>query len=55
MLLARRYERDNISAEAALRLGAIDAVVEPWETRSRLAAALAHERAPAGLARAVAE
>jgi acetyl-CoA carboxylase carboxyltransferase component len=48
-LLARRYERDNISAEAALQLGAIDAIVEPWETRSRLAAALAgeHELPPA--------
>jgi adenylyl-sulfate kinase len=38
--LARRYARAHLSAEAALRLGAIDAVIAPAETRSRIVGAL---------------
>jgi adenylyl-sulfate kinase len=39
-MLARRYACAHLSASAALRLGAIDAVIEPSETRARVAAAL---------------
>ena len=38
--LARRYARDSLSLDAALRCGAIDAVIYPAETRRRVAAAL---------------
>ena len=38
--LARSYARENLSLEAALRYGAVDAVIEPEETRARLAGAL---------------
>jgi acetyl-CoA carboxylase carboxyltransferase component len=38
--LARQYARAHLSARAALRLGAIDDVIEPPETRRRVAAAL---------------
>jgi acetyl-CoA carboxylase carboxyltransferase component len=38
--LARRYARSHLSPEAALRLGAIDAVIEPADTRSRVTSAL---------------
>jgi acetyl-CoA carboxylase carboxyltransferase component len=40
--LAQEYAASNIAAERALELGLIDAVVEPAETRSRLARALDH-------------
>jgi adenylyl-sulfate kinase len=43
--LARRYDRTHLSPHAALRLDAIDAVIEPRETRARVAAALATPRA----------
>jgi adenylyl-sulfate kinase len=38
--LAQRYAAACLSAEAALRLGVIDAVIEPVETRERVAEAL---------------
>jgi acetyl-CoA carboxylase carboxyltransferase component len=43
--LARRYAEEHLSAEAALRRGAIDALIEPRETRERVAAALLSPRA----------
>jgi adenylyl-sulfate kinase len=42
--LAERYAGACLSAEAALRLGVIDAVVEPVETRERVADALLESR-----------
>jgi acetyl-CoA carboxylase carboxyltransferase component len=39
-LFAERYAADNLSPEAALRHGAIDDVIEPAQTRSRVAQAL---------------
>jgi acetyl-CoA carboxylase carboxyltransferase component len=38
--LAQRYAEQHLSAQAALQLGAIDDVIEPTETRERVAAAL---------------
>jgi acetyl-CoA carboxylase carboxyltransferase component len=38
--LAETYAEAHLSAPAALELGAIDAVIEPSETRERLTAAL---------------
>jgi acetyl-CoA carboxylase carboxyltransferase component len=38
--LARRYARNHVSAQTALSLGVIDAVIEPCDTRSRVADAL---------------
>ena len=38
--LAQNYAEQHLSAQAALELGAIDAVIEPAETRERVAAAL---------------
>ncbi|HUB73218.1 MAG TPA: carboxyl transferase domain-containing protein [Solirubrobacteraceae bacterium] len=38
--LARHYARENLSLEAALRGGAVDAVIEPAQTRERVARAL---------------
>jgi acetyl-CoA carboxylase carboxyltransferase component len=38
--LALRYARTHLSAHAALRLGAIDAVIEPSDTRARVAEVL---------------
>jgi acetyl-CoA carboxylase carboxyltransferase component len=38
--LARRYARSHLSPYAALRLGAIDAIIEPADTRLRVAGAL---------------
>ena len=38
--LAHRYAKDNLSARAAVGCGAVDAVIEPGETRSRVAQAL---------------
>jgi acetyl-CoA carboxylase carboxyltransferase component len=35
-MLARRYARAHLSADAALRLGVIDAVIEPADTRARV-------------------
>lgn len=45
--LARRYAEENLSPAAALQRGAIDAVIEPAETRSHVAAALLGSQ-PAG-------
>jgi len=42
--LARRYDRTHLSPHAALRLGAIDSVIEPAETRARVASVLAQSR-----------
>jgi adenylyl-sulfate kinase len=42
--LAQRYANACLSAEAALRLGVIDAVVEPADTRERVAEALLASR-----------
>jgi len=39
-LLARRYAKAHLTAGAALSLGAIDEVIEPAETRSRVASVL---------------
>jgi adenylyl-sulfate kinase len=50
--LARRYDRANLSPRAALRCGAIDAVIEPVQTRAAVAAALPRRppaRAPAAM------
>ena len=38
--LARRYAKEHLSAEAAVGCGAVDAVIEPGETRTRVAGAL---------------
>jgi methylmalonyl-CoA decarboxylase subunit alpha len=38
--LADRYAKDNLSAHAAVRCGAVDAVIDPGETRARVASAL---------------
>ena len=38
--LARRYAKENLSARAAVGCGAVDAVIEPGETRTRVAGAL---------------
>jgi acetyl-CoA carboxylase carboxyltransferase component len=38
--LAQTYAEEHLSAQAALSLGAIDEVIEPAETRERIAAAL---------------
>ena len=38
--LARRYARDNLSADAAVACGAVDAVVDPGDTRAQVAGAL---------------
>jgi acetyl-CoA carboxylase carboxyltransferase component len=43
--LARRYAEETLSPEAALDSGAIDAVIEPAETRERVARALRPDRA----------
>jgi acetyl-CoA carboxylase carboxyltransferase component len=45
--LARRYARTHLSPDAALRAGAIDAVIEPVDTRSRVAGALLRRSAVA--------
>jgi acetyl-CoA carboxylase carboxyltransferase component len=43
--LTRQYAKKHLTPDAALRSGAIDAVIEPAETRSRLTTALIrHER-----------
>ena len=34
------YERDSLTADAAAREGVVDEVIEPFQTRVRLAAAL---------------
>jgi acetyl-CoA carboxylase carboxyltransferase component len=39
-VLAARYARNHVSAHTALSLGAIDAVITPRDTRSRVAEAL---------------
>jgi acetyl-CoA carboxylase carboxyltransferase component len=44
--LAQRYARNHVSAQTALRLGVIDAVIAPCDTRSRLADALLARVAP---------
>jgi acetyl-CoA carboxylase carboxyltransferase component len=41
--LTRRYAEEQLTPDAALRPGAIDAVIEPAETRSRLVAALVQQ------------
>jgi hypothetical protein len=46
--LARRYAEEHLSAHAPLTRGAIDAVIEPHETRERLADVLVPGRAEAG-------
>jgi acetyl-CoA carboxylase carboxyltransferase component len=38
--LARRYAQESLTPQAALRCGAIDAVIEPAQTRERVTAAL---------------
>jgi acetyl-CoA carboxylase carboxyltransferase component len=43
--LARRYAEEHLSAHAALERGAIDAVIEPHETRDRMAEFLLAGRA----------
>ena len=43
--LARRYDRAHLSPRAALRCGAIDAVIDPVQTRACVAAALLRGRA----------
>jgi acetyl-CoA carboxylase carboxyltransferase component len=59
--LARRYARDSLSLDIALRCGAIDAVIDPAETRRRVVAALRLDSTrstrwdPAMIARAPAE
>jgi acetyl-CoA carboxylase carboxyltransferase component len=45
--LAQDYAASNIAAERALELGLIDAVIDPAETRARLASALAGHGSPA--------
>ncbi|MGZ4187749.1 MAG: carboxyl transferase domain-containing protein, partial [Solirubrobacteraceae bacterium] len=42
--LARRYAEEHLSAHAALRRGAIDALIEPRETRHRVADVLLGQR-----------
>ena len=42
--LARQYAEENLSPQAALRYGAIDAVIEPRDTRRVVAAALQRGR-----------
>jgi acetyl-CoA carboxylase carboxyltransferase component len=42
--LAGRYAEQHLSANAALRRGAIDAVIEPYETRRRVADVLLWSR-----------
>ncbi|MGH2896612.1 MAG: acyl-CoA carboxylase subunit beta [Solirubrobacteraceae bacterium] len=44
--LARRYAEEHLSAQAALRQGAIDALIEPRETRERVADVLLGPRGP---------
>jgi acetyl-CoA carboxylase carboxyltransferase component len=43
--LARRYAEEHLSAQAAVRRGAIDALIDPRDTRERVAAALLGPRA----------
>ncbi len=45
--LARRYAQESLSPETAVNCGAIDAVIEPAETRERVARALRFDRATA--------
>jgi acetyl-CoA carboxylase carboxyltransferase component len=54
--LGERYHAEHQQADAAARDGFVDEVIEPWETRGRLSAALellhdkqAHRRARAGV------
>jgi adenylylsulfate kinase len=48
--LAERYARAHLSPRAALRLGAIDAVIDPPQTRERVASALLAAQRPAAAA-----
>jgi acetyl-CoA carboxylase carboxyltransferase component len=45
--LAARYADDHVSAEVAARMGFVDELVEPRETRGRLAGALTALSGPA--------
>jgi acetyl-CoA carboxylase carboxyltransferase component len=45
--LARHYAQESLSLEASLRCGAIDAVIDPAETRERVVSALRLDRAAA--------
>jgi acetyl-CoA carboxylase carboxyltransferase component len=47
--LAHQYARRHVSAQTALGLGVIDAVIDPRDTRSRVAAALVQEQAPSAV------
>jgi acetyl-CoA carboxylase carboxyltransferase component len=50
--LADAYSSEHLSAQSAARLGAVDAVIRPGDTRARLAWALstiAHHRRPASV------
>lgn len=49
--LTRRYAKENLSARAAVGCGAVDAVIEPSETRERVARALRLAGAESGGAR----